>query len=214
MRAGPIAMVVAATLVGVGGIYLLVAVRRPAPAVTGAGAAALAAPRPTMAPAAPMMPAPVVAPAPVIRPAPPPPPPVAPPPPVVAPPPVPEVAPLAPPPPPMITTASGLQYEDTVVGTGATPTKGKTCVVHYTGWLWVDGAKGAQVDNSREREPLRFGCDGGHVIKGLDEGLGSMRVGGQRTLIIPAGLGYGDRARDPIPGGSTLRFEVELVGVE
>jgi FKBP-type peptidyl-prolyl cis-trans isomerase len=112
------------------------------------------------------------------------------------------------------TTASGLQYEDTVVGTGATPTKGKTCVVHYTGWLWFDGAKGAQVDNSREREPLRFGCDGGHVIKGLDEGLGSMRVGGQRTLIIPAGLGYGDRARDPIPGGSTLRFEVELVGVE
>ena len=200
---------------GAGGIYLLVAVRRPAPAVTGGAAAALAAPRPASASAAPVMPAPVVAPtAPVVKPAAPAVAPPPPPTPVVAPPPVPEVAPLAPPPPPMITTASGLQYEDTVVGTGATPTKGKTCVVHYTGWLWVDGAKGAQVDNSREREPLRFGCDGGHVIKGLDEGLGSMRVGGQRTLIIPAGLGYGDRARDPIPGGSTLRFEVELVGVE
>lgn len=115
----------------------------------------------------------------------------------------------------MITTASGLQYEDVVVGTGATPAQGKTCVVHYTGWLWVDGAKGAQVDSSREREPLRFACDGGQVIKGMDEGLGSMRVGGQRTLIIPASLGYGDHgARGAIPGGATLRFEVELVGVE
>lgn len=116
----------------------------------------------------------------------------------------------------MITTASGLQYEDVVVGTGAAPTKGKTCVVHYTGWLWVDGAKAAQVDSSRERgAPLRFACDGGQVIKGMDEGLGSMRVGGQRTLIIPAGPGYGDRgAGDKIPSGATLRFELELVGVE
>ncbi|MBL8625088.1 MAG: FKBP-type peptidyl-prolyl cis-trans isomerase [Myxococcales bacterium] len=116
----------------------------------------------------------------------------------------------------MITTASGLQYEDVVVGTGASPTKGKTCVVHYTGWLWVDGAKGAQVDSSRERgQPLRFACDGGQVIKGMDEGLGTMRVGGQRTLTIPAGLGYGDHgAGATIPGGATLRFELELVGVE
>jgi len=218
MAAGPIALGVAATLVGAGGIYLLVAVRRPAPAVTGSAAVALAAPRPSSAPVV-APPAAVIAPPASVRtpspppPAPPPPPPPVPPP--APPPPAPEVAPLAPPP-PMITTASGLQYEDVVVGTGAAPTKGKTCVVHYTGWLWVDGAKAAQVDSSRERgAPLRFACDGGQVIKGMDEGLGSMRVGGQRTLIIPAGLGYGDRgAGDKIPSGATLRFELELVGVE
>lgn len=116
----------------------------------------------------------------------------------------------------MITTASGLQYEDVLLGTGATPSKGKTCVVHYTGWLWVDGVKGAQVDSTRDRgEPMRVPCDGGRVIKGIDEGLGTMRVGGQRTLLIPAGLGYGDHGAGPtIPGGATLRFELELVGVE
>ncbi|MDX2092863.1 MAG: FKBP-type peptidyl-prolyl cis-trans isomerase [Kofleriaceae bacterium] len=112
-------------------------------------------------------------------------------------------------------TASGLQYEDTVVGTGASPTKGQTCVMHYTGWLWVNGAKGAKFDSSLDRgQPFTFPLGLGHVIKGWDEGVASMQVGGKRTLLIPPGLGYGDRgAAGVIPGGATLLFEVELLGV-
>ncbi len=112
-------------------------------------------------------------------------------------------------------TASGLSYEDTQVGTGASPQRGQTCVMHYTGWLWVNGAKGAKFDSSVDRgRPFEFPLGMGRVIKGWDEGVASMKIGGKRTLLIPAALGYGDRgAAGVIPPGATLLFEVELLGV-
>jgi peptidylprolyl isomerase len=115
----------------------------------------------------------------------------------------------------MTTTASGLQIEDTVVGTGASPTKGQTCNMHYTGWLWVNGAKGAKFDSSKDRgKPFSFPLGVGRVIKGWDEGVATMKVGGSRTLIIPPELGYGSRgAGGAIPPNATLIFEVELLGV-
>ncbi|MEJ7602791.1 MAG: FKBP-type peptidyl-prolyl cis-trans isomerase [Kofleriaceae bacterium] len=110
---------------------------------------------------------------------------------------------------------SGLSYEDTVVGTGASPAKGQTCKMHYTGWLWVDGAKGAKFDSSLDRgRPFEFPLGVGRVIKGWDEGVATMKVGGKRTLLIPPALGYGAAgAGGAIPGGATLLFEVELLGV-
>lgn len=115
----------------------------------------------------------------------------------------------------MTQTASGLSYEDTQVGTGASPTQGQTCVMHYTGWLWVDGAKGAKFDSSLDRgRPFEFPLGLGRVIKGWDEGVATMKVGGKRTLLIPPQLGYGDRgAGGVIPPGATLLFEVELLRV-
>jgi peptidylprolyl isomerase len=116
---------------------------------------------------------------------------------------------------PMTTTASGLQYEDTTPGTGASPTKGQTCVMHYTGWLWVNGAKGAKFDSSVDRgRPFEFPIGVGRVIKGWDEGVASMKVGGKRTLLIPADLGYGARgAGGVIPPNATLLFELELLSL-
>ena len=110
---------------------------------------------------------------------------------------------------------SGLKFEDTVVGTGVSPTTGQKCVMHYTGWLWVNGAKGAKFDSSLDRgQPFEFPIGKGHVIKGWDEGVASMKIGGKRTLVIPPQLGYGDRgAAGVIPGGATLLFEVELLRV-
>jgi peptidylprolyl isomerase len=115
----------------------------------------------------------------------------------------------------MIATGSGLQYEDTVVGNGGQPRTGQTCVMHYTGWLWVNGAKGAKFDSSRDRgEPFEFPIGRGQVIKGWDEGIASMQVGGQRTLLIPPELGYGARGfANVIPPSSTLLFEVELLAL-
>ncbi|HET9624053.1 MAG TPA: FKBP-type peptidyl-prolyl cis-trans isomerase [Kofleriaceae bacterium] len=115
----------------------------------------------------------------------------------------------------MTETPSGLQYEDTVEGTGATPTKGQTCVMHYTGWLWTNGAKGKKFDSSVDRgQPFEFPIGAGRVIRGWDEGVATMKVGGKRTLLIPAKLGYGDRgAGGVIPPGATLLFEVELLGL-
>ncbi|MEO7096640.1 MAG: FKBP-type peptidyl-prolyl cis-trans isomerase [Polyangiales bacterium] len=115
----------------------------------------------------------------------------------------------------MTETPSGLKYEDTAPGTGATPAKGQTCVMHYTGWLWENGAKGAKFDSSLDRgQPFEFPLGLGRVIKGWDEGVASMQVGGKRTLLIPPGLGYGERgAGGVIPGGATLVFEVELLKV-
>ncbi len=115
----------------------------------------------------------------------------------------------------MESTASGLQYEDTVVGTGSSPSKGQTCSMHYTGWLWVNGAKGAKFDSSVDRgEPFDFAIGVGQVIKGWDEGVSTMKVGGKRTLLIPPALGYGARgAAGVIPANATLLFEVELLGV-
>ncbi|MBK9077905.1 MAG: FKBP-type peptidyl-prolyl cis-trans isomerase [Hyphomicrobium sp.] len=114
------------------------------------------------------------------------------------------------------TTASGLQFADTVVGTGASPTTGQTCVMHYTGWLYKDGVKGSKFDSSVDRgQPFEFTIGVGQVIKGWDEGVATMKVGGKRTLIIPAALGYGARgAGGVIPPNATLIFDVELLGVK
>ena len=115
-----------------------------------------------------------------------------------------------------VTTPSGLQVIDTKVGTGATPRTGQTCVMHYTGWLYVNGAKGQKFDSSKDRgEPFEFPIGQGRVIAGWDEGVGTMKVGGSRTLIIPPGLGYGARgAGGVIPPNATLIFEVELLSVK
>ncbi len=113
-------------------------------------------------------------------------------------------------------TPSGLQYEDTVVGTGATPKTGQTCVMHYTGWLWENGAKGKKFDSSLDRgRPFEFQIGRGMVIRGWDEGVATMKVGGKRTLLIPPDLGYGARgAGGVIPPNATLLFEVELLAVK
>jgi peptidylprolyl isomerase len=115
-----------------------------------------------------------------------------------------------------MTTASGLKVTDTKVGTGATPRTGQTCVMHYTGWLYADSAKGAKFDSSLDRgQPFEFPIGTGRVIKGWDEGVASMKVGGKRTLIIPPDLGYGARgAGGVIPPNATLLFEVELLDVK
>jgi peptidylprolyl isomerase len=115
-----------------------------------------------------------------------------------------------------MTTPSGLQITDTKVGTGATPTRGQTCVMHYTGWLYENGAKGKKFDSSRDRgQPFEFPLGMKRVIGGWDEGVATMKVGGQRTLIIPPDLGYGGRgAGGVIPPNATLIFEVELVDVK
>ena len=115
-----------------------------------------------------------------------------------------------------VTTASGLQTIDSTVGTGASPTKGQRCSMHYTGWLYNNGVKGAKFDSSVDRgEPFEFVIGVGQVIKGWDEGVASMKVGGKRTLIIPAELGYGARgAGGVIPPNATLTFDVELLGVK
>jgi len=114
-----------------------------------------------------------------------------------------------------VATASGLQYIDTKVGTGASPARNQTAVVHYTGWLYEGGKRGKKFDSSVDRnEPFRFPVGAGRVIAGWDEGVASMKVGGKRTLIVPPGLGYGARgAGGVIPPNATLMFDVELLGV-
>jgi len=109
-------------------------------------------------------------------------------------------------------TPSGLQYEDLTPGTGASPQGGQTVVVHYTGWL-TDGTKfDSSVDRGR---PFKFPLGQGKVIKGWDEGVATMQVGGKRKLTIPPELGYGARGfPGAIPPNSTLVFEVELLDLE
>ena len=113
------------------------------------------------------------------------------------------------------TTASGLKITDTVIGTGAEAVVGNAVTVHYTGWLFEQEQRGKKFDSSVDRkEPFRFNLGGGQVIKGWDEGVAGMKVGGKRVLTIPAELGYGARgAGGVIPANATLQFEVELLGV-
>lgn len=116
-----------------------------------------------------------------------------------------------------VTTASGLRYVDTVIGSGAEAKSGQQVSVHYTGWLLESGdAKGNKFDSSVDRgQPFRFGLGAGQVIKGWDEGVAGMKVGGKRTLLIPPGLGYGARgAGGVIPPNANLMFDVELLGVQ
>ena len=115
-----------------------------------------------------------------------------------------------------MTTPTGLQITDTKVGTGATPKTGQTCVMHYTGWLYQNGAKGQKFDSSVDRgQPFEFPIGTRRVIAGWDEGVATMKVGGKRTLIIPPELGYGARgAGGVIPPNATLIFEVELLDVK
>ena len=112
------------------------------------------------------------------------------------------------------TTSSGLQYEDTVLGTGAIAKAGQNVKVHYTGWLYNDGVRGAKFDSSKDRgQPFEFSLGAGQVIKGWDEGVQGMSVGGTRRLVIPSALGYGARgAGGAIPPNATLLFEVDFLG--
>ena len=116
----------------------------------------------------------------------------------------------------MITTDSGLQYDDTHTGDGDMAATGQYVSVHYTGWLWENGEKGEKFDSSLDRnDPFEFGLGQGMVIKGWDEGVQGMKVGGKRTLLIPPDLGYGAYgAGGVIPPNATLKFDVELLGVE
>jgi FKBP-type peptidyl-prolyl cis-trans isomerase FkpA len=115
----------------------------------------------------------------------------------------------------MNTTASGLQFEDTTEGDGATAVAGNFVSVHYTGWLYENGVAGSKFDSSKDRgQPFQFSLGGGQVIRGWDEGVAGMKVGGTRRLVIPASLGYGARgAGGVIPPNATLLFEVDLLGV-
>lgn len=107
-------------------------------------------------------------------------------------------------------TDSGLKFEDTTVGSGAVASQGQTVSVHYTGWL----ENGTKFDSSKDRnEPFEFKLGAGQVIRGWDEGVAGMKIGGVRRLTIPPQLGYGDRgAGGVIPPKATLIFEVELLG--
>ena len=114
---------------------------------------------------------------------------------------------------PNVTTMpSGLQYEDIVVGNGPSPQMGHPVIVNYTGWL----TNGTKFDSSLDRnQPFTFNIGTGSVIKGWDQGVATMKVGGKRKLIIPPSLGYGARgAGGVIPPNATLIFEVELLGVQ
>lgn len=108
-----------------------------------------------------------------------------------------------------VTTASGLRYTDAVVGTGPSPRPGQTAVVHYTGTL----ADGTKFDSSLDRgQPYEFPLGQGRVIRGWDEGVATMKVGGRRSLVVLTALAYGPMPRSGIPANSTLVFDVELLG--
>ena len=110
-----------------------------------------------------------------------------------------------------------LQKIDTVAGTGKEALAGSTAVVNYTGWLYEPGAQlqhGAQFDSSVGRSPFSFQLGAGQVIPGWDEGVQGMKVGGKRTLIVPAAMGYGAGGAGPIPPNATLIFDVELLDVQ
>ncbi len=114
-----------------------------------------------------------------------------------------------------IVLPSGVSITEVKIGTGAQAMPGQQVLVHYTGWLYADGIRGKKFDSSRDRNaPFDFNLGAGEVIQGWDEGVAGMKIGGKRTLIIPASAGYGDRgAGGDIPPGATLIFDVELLGV-
>ncbi|WP_217363315.1 FKBP-type peptidyl-prolyl cis-trans isomerase [Duganella rivi] len=115
-----------------------------------------------------------------------------------------------------VANAEPFQKIDTVVGEGKEATTGATAVVNYTGWLFVKDAPqqhGAQFDSSVGRGPFSFPLGAGQVIPGWDEGVKGMKVGGKRTLIVPASMGYGENGIGPIPPNATLIFDVELLDV-
>lgn len=116
----------------------------------------------------------------------------------------------------IVKTASGLRYEDHKIGSGATAKTGQYVDVHYTGWLDAHGEKGQKFDSSLDRgRPFSFPLGAGRVIRGWDEGVAGMKVGGTRTLYIPSSLGYGSRgAGGAIPPNANLIFDVELLGVK
>lgn len=108
------------------------------------------------------------------------------------------------------------QKIDTVTGEGREAVAGATAVVNYTGWLYEPNSPqqhGAQFDSSNGRGPFSFALGAGQVIPGWDEGVKGMKVGGKRTLIVPAAMGYGESGAGPIPPNATLIFDVELLGV-
>lgn len=113
----------------------------------------------------------------------------------------------------MHTTPTGLRYEDTLEGSGSVAVKGHSVTVHYTGWLYNNETLGAKFDSSKDRDdPFVFQLGAGMVIRGWDEGVAGMKVGGTRTLVIPADLAYGARgAGGVIPPNATLKFDVELL---
>lgn len=115
-----------------------------------------------------------------------------------------------------VTLPSGLQITDSRIGSGKTAGPGYIAVVHYTGWLYENGAKGKQFDTSVGRgQPFEFTPGEGRVIKGWEQGVSGMKVGGKRTLIVPPDLGYGARgAGRSIPPNATLIFDIELIGVK
>jgi len=117
-----------------------------------------------------------------------------------------------------VSNITTLQVTDVKVGTGTDATNGKVVSVHYTGWLYNESAAdnhGTKFDSSRDRnQPFEFGLGAGQVIRGWDQGVAGMKIGGQRTLIIPPSLGYGSAgAGGVIPANATLVFDVELLGV-
>jgi len=121
------------------------------------------------------------------------------------------------PPPQADSSQVAFQKIDTVAGTGKTATAGENVTVHYTGWLYLPNAPehhGAQFDSSRGREPFTFRLGSGGVIPGWDQGVDGMKVGGKRTLVIPAALGYGSDGAGPIPPNANLIFDVELLKVD
>jgi peptidylprolyl isomerase len=115
-----------------------------------------------------------------------------------------------------VTMASGVQYHDTVPGTGPEPQPGQTVTVQYTGWLYEDGQKGTKFDSSVDRnKPFSFILGAGQVIPGWDDRVATMHIGGKRTLIIPPAEGYGDQgAGGVIPPNATLIFDVELLSAK
>jgi peptidylprolyl isomerase len=116
--------------------------------------------------------------------------------------------------PPWTGTKSGLLFRDTTIGAGASPKAGQTCTVNYAGWVWVNEAKGKQIDSSLGggRTPRSFRLAKGQVIKGFEDGVATMRVGGKRTLIIPPSLACGaGGAGGVIPPNATLIFEIDLL---